>query len=164
MRKFLIVLMCGFLATFTLGCGGNDTIIQDDIIIGGPEPAPTSAVGVFLTEDDLVDVLPLVVPQTSSEILDDNGVEFWSVFIFDTSGQIVDSFTFDRLPGEGIDVIFEGIVPFEVDVIVDALDFEGNIVASAEAVGVFLDPGFITELTVNDFVPIFDVFERKSGK
>lgn len=164
MKRFLIVLLCGFLATFTLGCGSSNNDFQNDFIQGGPQPAPTSAVGVFLTEDDLVDILPLVVPQTSSEILDDAGVEFWSVFIFDTAGQIVDSFTFDRVPGEGIDVIFEGIVPFEVDVIVDALDSEGNILASAEAVGVFLDPGFITELTVNDFDPILDVFNRKSGK
>ena len=163
MKRFLIVFICGFLATFSLGCGSSNSV-QDDFIIGGPQPVPSSALGIFLTEDDLVDILPLVVPQTASQILDDAGVVFWSVFIFDTAGQIVDSFTFARVPGEGIDVIFEGIVPFEVDVIVDALDSQGNILASAEAVGVFLQSGFITELTAVDFDPILDVFGRKSGK
>lgn len=156
MKRLLMLLLCALVLPIAAGCGNSNN--DEFIVDGGPFPVPVdnAQFRVILSEDDLVDILPFVIPQTAEEILNQEGVAEWAVYAFDINGEVVLSVFFDRVPGLGINVLLDELPFMEYDIIVDALDVNGNILASAEAIGVFPSVDGTTVLTAVDFEPIFD--------
>ncbi len=162
MTRLSKFIFCFFLAAFTVGCGGSNGYNDyNDYggIQGGPFPVDTGGFRVALSNADLVDLLPIPIPANvpdSGDPLFDAGVDQLVVSVYDAGdGTLVIEGFVDYFPGTSLDLVLDDLLAVRYDVVVFALDVNGNSLAEAEATNVSFFAGGLTVLTFQDFFTTF---------
>ena len=155
-------IFCLFLAACTVGCGGSNNDYNDyGGIQGGPYPVSTGGFRVLLSNADLVDLLPIPIPANvpdSGDPLFDAGVDQLVVSAYDaTDGTLVVEALVDYFPGTSLDLVLDELNLLPYDVVLFALDANGNSLAEAEANNVSFFAGGLTLLTFQDFFTTFSI-------